>query len=132
MPQPKRRFALIDAVSLTLMFVGFLFIPTLYYQLLEAYWRLDGSVPTITAVQESRYVWTVSLGCVSVAAALVIAVIRRRPGLIVSSIVVAIALLAAAVLFVVPQDRFTPAPEQTPLPSNYSPCFSGSDDCVGG
>src|SRR5688500_10347582 len=112
------------ATSLT-----FVLVLALMWQALDVYLVFDGSSVVPTDGQATRYVWTAS-ACVIFAVVAVIAATRggSRAAGVTATIGIVVA-LAAALILSVPQDRFRPEAERQPLPADYEPCYSGSNEC---
>jgi peptidoglycan/LPS O-acetylase OafA/YrhL len=100
----------------------------LFWQNVEVYFTFGDPIEP-TAGDGTRWVWTAS-ACVTVAvAAVVAAVVSGSRGMRWTSAITLVIALAAAVIFVVPHDRWSPPPKPNQLPTNYSPCYSGSNTC---
>lgn len=104
----------------------------LWWQFLDVYLSFFGDVRDADAGDGRRYLVTasISLACPLVAAAAAVLVRSRRlfwcaaAGLVVA--------VVAGVLFAVPEDRFERDDPTYPISPDYTPCYSGSDDCPGG
>jgi hypothetical protein len=111
---------------------GALLIGLLFFQFFDVYFTIW--TPAVVENADIRRYNVTAAFCVSgLGASLVVALIARRFRLAwVAGILLVIA-IAAALLFSVPQGRWTSV-ENTPepLPSNYEPCYSGSNECGGG
>lgn len=114
------------AVAWGLIAATMVLIFALFYQGMDVYF-LASEDPT--REQSTRYVWTASLCVACAAGAVVAATIAGRRAAGVTCVVMLLLALLAAAMFAVPQDRFRPEPQEYPLPDNYEPCFSGSNEC---
>lgn len=112
--------------------IGLVLTFLLVWQFTDVYFVLDGQSDTPTDAQARRYVWTAALGLVSMASALLLATCASARGAIVASSIGLVLALIVAAVFAVPQDRWKPQPPVNELPDDYQPCYSGSNDCVGG
>jgi hypothetical protein len=83
---------------------------------------------------QTRYVWTAGTAVALLLAAIGIAIIRRARRLGVIGGVLLMATVLLAIVFSVPEGRWTPAPANpTPDNTEYVPCFGeGDPNCPGG
>lgn len=104
----------------------------LVYQQIDVYFTIGGDSVVPTHAEKARYVWTATAGLSAVVLSLVLALIvpsGRRAWWSAAGIVV---MVIVAGVFAVPHDRWSrEAPTYEP-PTNYTPCYSGSEDCGAG
>lgn len=112
--------------------LGSSIMAALAWQFFEVYFAIGGTVPTAAPSDGLRYLVTAGLGVAVVAASLVLALLRRKVLAVVCSLALAIGMFGFAYVLAVPQNRWNQDPVQEPLPADYRPCFSGSNDCPGG
>lgn len=112
-----------------LITLAFCLVVALFWQALDVYLVFDGSRVSPTAAQGSRYVWTASLCVASAVSAVCVSMWVGKRAEVVTGLVGLVLALAAATLFAVPQDRWNRDPAQQPPPSDYEPCYSGSNEC---
>ncbi|MFI5428502.1 hypothetical protein [Aeromicrobium sp. UC242_57] len=117
------------ALAIVLLCLGAALLLLLFWQFTDVYFVLGGDGVDPTAGQESRYLWTAS-ACVAAmfGAAACGTLANSKVWGPLGGIGVVLAVVAAIVL-AVPTDRWVPDPAPNELPSNYEPCFSGSNDC---
>ena len=60
------------------------------------------------------------------------AILRRRGGLMLIASMALILTLGVALFLSVPKIDWRPDPATPTINPNYRPCYSGSDDCIGG
>ncbi|MBA3418682.1 MAG: hypothetical protein H0U09_08300 [Geodermatophilaceae bacterium] len=99
---------------------------------LDVYLVFLGEQPEVTESAIDRYESRAVVGLVLAIASLGQAVVRRSTGGSVTFGILLLVMLATIVVFAVPNGRWT---DRAPTPvqdQNYTPCFSGSNDCVGG
>ena len=112
-----------------LIALTFCLVVALLWQALDVYLVFDGSSITPSAAQGTRYVWTASLCVASAVAAVCVSMWVGNRAAVVTGLIGLVLALAAAALFAVPQDRWHGDPAPQPLPSDYEPCYSGSNEC---
>lgn len=112
-----------------LVLLTFGLVLALFWQSVDVFWTLDGSTAQPTAADGTRWVWTASACVASAVAAVVAAIGSGSRGMRWSTAVSLVIAIVAAVLFVVPQDRWHRPPAPNELPPGYSPCYSGSNTC---
>ncbi len=110
---------------------GFLLALTLVYQQLDVYFTF-GETVVPTHAEETRYVWTAGLGLSAMVLGLVLALVSGSGRLAWCGAAGIIVTLVVAGVFAVPHDRWHPDPPTYERPSNYTPCYSGSEDCGAG
>jgi peptidoglycan/LPS O-acetylase OafA/YrhL len=111
---------------------GALLLGLLFFQFVDVYFTIWTSV-VIDDADIRRYAVTATSCVIALGAALLAALAARRSKLAWLAGVLLVLGIVAALLFAVPQGRWTPVePGPEPLPSNYEPCYSGSNDCGGG
>ena len=111
---------------------GTILIGVLFFQFVDVYFTI-WTPAVVDGGDVHRYELTAAICVIALGASVLSAVISRRWELAwVAGILVVIGLVAA-LLFAVPQGRWMRADEAPePLPTNYQPCYSGSNNCVGG
>ena len=97
---------------------------------LRVYLVFEDGTPRVTHGAVVTYQVLAAVGIALALAGVVFAFVRRRVGFGIANIVVLLFVLGSAVIFAVPQYA-SPEPTHTPLPSNYVPCYTGSN-CPGG
>jgi hypothetical protein len=110
---------------------GILLAGVIFFQYLDVYFTL-GAPAVIDDGDSPRYEATASACVAALGASLLLALFARRWELAWVAGVVLVVGLIVAFLFAVPQERWAPADESHPLPTNYEPCYSGSRTCAGG
>ena len=117
---------------LVLLLVGAIVAPIgMFMNAVSVYLVFEGGTPRVTHGAEVTYQALAAVGIALAVAGVVFAFVRRRVGFGVANIVVLLFVLGSAVIFAVPHYT-SPEPTHTPLPSNYVPCYTGSNDCPGG
>jgi hypothetical protein len=111
---------------------GPFFMVALVLQYLDVYFTVGGSTPPPTPADGERYLWTAGLANLFAVAGVVLALVRRRGIAFLAAGFLLIGVLGLSVIAAVPQGRWYPHPGSAPLPSDYQPCFSGSNTCPGG
>ena len=111
---------------------GVLLIGLLFFQFVDVYFTIW--TPAVVGEGDiRRYDVTAAICVIALGAALVAALVARRWELAWVAGVLLVIGIVAALLFAVPQGRWMSVEnDPAPLPSNYQPCYSGSNDCVGG
>lgn len=99
--------------------------------LFQAYFSIWDAPDPPTLEEVSRYEWTAGLTIAAFALAVVLAIVRRRKGLIIASAVGLVLGLAAAFVFQIPTGRFMPAPAPV-IHQDYPVCYGTTGDCPGG
>jgi hypothetical protein len=131
-PGIPRRGTALAVVAGILCGGGTVFIGLLFFQFLDVYF----TIWTPAVVEDAdirRYGMTATLCLIALGVSLIAALAARRRKLALLAGVVLVLGIGASLLFAVPQGRWTPVePTQEPLPSNYEPCYSGSNNCGGG
>ncbi len=101
----------------------------------SVYFSISSS-PRMASVRDGEiYVRSAAVAVAVPIVALVIALFVRARSLVILCAVFIVGLSLAALIFAIPQNRFVPhheIPTPKPANSNYHPCYSGSNDCVGG
>jgi hypothetical protein len=120
-------------VAVALLTVGGAIGASLALQWFDVYFAI-WDAPVVSEGDQTRYLWTAGTAVALLLAAIGIAIMRRarRVGIIGGVLLMATVLLA--ILFAVPEGRWTPAPA-SPVPDNseYLPCFGeGDPNCPGG
>ncbi|MET0932985.1 MAG: DUF6234 family protein [Mycetocola sp.] len=122
----------LTAAAGVLLATGVVLTVVLCAQFFDAYFSIW--VPAV--IEESdvrRYDVTASVCILSLVLSGVLAWAARRRKLVRWAAVLLGIGLVVATLFSVPQGRWVPEEaEPPPLPANYEPCYSGSNDCGGG
>lgn len=117
-----------------LLLVGGTLIGVLFWQYLWVYFSIGGPGPGPTGAEIARYEVTAILCLASLAAAVVIAAVRRSKRLVAAGLVLSLVALGTAYLFSVPSHRWQV--DRNPryeLPDDYVPCFGeGDPNCIGG
>ncbi|MET1051420.1 MAG: DUF6234 family protein [Mycetocola sp.] len=111
--------------------VGGLLIGVLFFQFVEVYFTIGGPA-TVNDGDVGRYEVTALICVTALAAAASAALVSKRWALAWISGVLLVIGLVVALVFSVPQNRWLLVDEPAPLPSDYTPCFSGSGPCPGG
>lgn len=131
-PPTRRRGSIPAIAGGILLAVGIVLIALLPAQWFAAYFTFWTPV-TIDEGEMRLYEVTASACLIALGASLLLAVVARRRGLVWASGIFLIVGIAAALVFAVPQARWVQVDDEPPpLPSNYEPCYSGSNDCGGG
>jgi hypothetical protein len=111
---------------------GILLSGLLFFQFIDVYF----TIWTPAVVEDAdirRYQMTATLCLIALGASFIAALVARHRKLAWLAGVVLVLGIGATLLFAVPQGRWTPLePSPEPLPSNYEPCYSGSNNCGGG
>lgn len=130
---PTRRGGSVIAISSgILLALGIVLIALLPVQWFAAYFTIWTPV-TIDEGEMRLYAVTASACLITLGSSLVLAFVARRRGLAWASGLLLIVGIAAVLVFAVPQARWVQVDDvPQPLPSNYEPCYSGSNDCGGG
>ena len=120
-------------VAVALLTVGSAVGASLALQWFDVYFAI-WDAPVVSEEDQSRYLWTAGTAVALLLAAIGIAIIRRARRLGIIGGVLLMATVLLAILFAVPEGRWTPAPAN-PVPDNtsYEPCFGeGDPNCPGG
>jgi hypothetical protein len=130
MDTPRRSSA--TSLILILMLVAtFAVLVGMFVNALGVYFVIWGT-PTVTQGAIVTYqVLAVIAICLPIAG-LVLSIVRRRLALGITHVALLVVVLVAALVLAVPQGSWQPKPREHHLPSNYTPCFSGSNACPGG
>jgi hypothetical protein len=130
----ERRPKAVAAIVITLLLaVGAAGASALVLNWFTVYFRLFGTTPEPTASDADTYLRTAGVVVVVPILCLALAIVFNARSLVVLSALLLVGWSVAAVILVVPKDRFAPGPESpAPANSNYHPCLSGSNDCEGG
>jgi hypothetical protein len=106
-----------------------LVVPMLVFTYLGVYLVFFGEQPKVTA--EATLHWALISGiAVGVSVALiVVAAVARVLGLVITHIALLLVIIAFALVFAVPRIDLHDLQPSYPLPSDYKPCYSGSNDC---
>jgi hypothetical protein len=133
-PEDGSRCAMgLRIAQILLLTAGVLAIPALFFTWLQAYLNIWGQVRIPTPSEISAYEWTAGLSLLIAVVSLAVAIIRRRRGWIVMSVIVLLVIGGTAFVFSVPQARWVPSSAPVPVDRQpHPPCYSGSNDCVGG
>jgi len=118
-------------VQALLPFAVLLIVGALLWQYLDVYFTFSAVPDEVTARDRARYTVTAGIGVAVAISAVVLALVRRRVLAFVVAVVLATVMIGVAAVFAVPRPDWDPAPIDNG-PSNYEPCYSGSNDCVGG
>jgi len=127
---PTRPLAL--ALDVVLGIGSLVLAAGLFFQFLDVYLAFFGETASATDADGTRYLWTAAFAIAAPVVGFVLAAIGKRRGAAIAFVAVGLLCVLSAAVFAVPQGRFTPAPVEHNLPSNYVPCYSGSNDCPGG
>ena len=120
-----------SVISGVLLLVGGLLIGVLFMQWFTTYFVIWGS-PVVTESGIQNYEVTASACLLLLVGACVLAIAGRNRPLAWATGIFLVVGLVAALIFAIPQGRWEAHSEPKPLPSDYQPCFSGSNDCPGG
>jgi hypothetical protein len=127
-----RGISLARGTGVGLLVLEPLVILLLWWQFLDVYLSFFGDTREAGPGDGRRYVVTASicLACPLVAGAAAVLVRSRR--LLWWSVAGLVLAVMAGVLFAVPDDRFARDEPTYPINPEYTPCYSGSNDCPGG
>ena len=112
--------------------VGIILAVALVYQQMDVYFTFGGETVVTTEAEGTRYVWTAGAGIFAMALCLALGLIVSSRPLGRCGFVGIIVVLVLAGVFPVPRDRWQPDPPTYDLPQNYTPCYSGSQECGAG
>jgi hypothetical protein len=120
----------------TLILVGLLVatiavVFAMFVNWIGVYLEIWGGTPTVTQGAIVGYQVLAGIAIALTVGGMVLGFARRRVGFGISHVVLLLVVLLAATVFAVPRYS-APVPREHQLPSNYVPCFSGSNDCPGG
>jgi hypothetical protein len=123
------------AAAAGLLALGGLLTLVLVYQAFVTYFTLWGAPVEVTQADADRYLITAGITLVAFVAALVLAVLSRRRGLVITASIVGCLGLIIAFAVQVPAGRFVPGPPPAPAMDEQpgGACFGeGDPNCVGG
>lgn len=118
--------------AIGLLVVGTAFAFALPMQWFDVYFAIWESAPPPTDADGARFVWTAGLGVAFLLAAVVVAIIRRRGGIIALAVVALACTLIGAFVFQVPKGRLLPGPSYEDDGRDSPVCYGTSGDCPGG
>jgi hypothetical protein len=116
-------------VLLLVATIGVLF--AMFANALSVYFVLEGT-PRVTQSAIITYQVLTGFALALTIAGIVVGFARHRAGFGITNIGLFLVVLIAATVFSVPQYNSDQKPQEHHLPSNYTPCFSGSGNCAGG
>ncbi|WP_448060792.1 hypothetical protein [Cellulomonas hominis] len=90
------------------------------------------SKPVVTPYEERRYLVTVTACVALLVIGAVAALVGGHPRVFVLGLVLLVVGILAAAMFAVPAGRWSQEPADVGPGPDYHPCYSGSNDCVGG
>lgn len=120
-----------SVVSGVLLLVGGLLIGVIFLQWLSTYFVIWGS-PVVTDSGIQNYEVTASACLLILVSACILAIVGGNRPLAWATGIFLVVGVVAALIFAIPQGRWEPHSEPKPLPTDYQPCYSGSNDCPGG
>ena len=104
----------------------------MFVNFLTVYLEIWGGTPTVTQKAVVTYQVLAGVAITLSVGGMILGFARGRVGFGVTHVALLLVVLIAATVFAVPQYSSQPKPRQHHLPSNYVPCYSGSNDCPGG
>ncbi len=131
-PASPDRGGVLAGVSITLLVIGSALAFVLPLQWFGVYFRLWGETAVATPAHGARYLWTAGLALAFLVAALIVAIVRRRAGLVVLTMLAVACALVGAFVFQVPQGRFRPEPAAPAYDVDFPVCYGTTGDCPGG
>jgi hypothetical protein len=128
----ERGSSLARGTGIGLLMLEPLVVLALLWEYLDVYLTFGGDPVEASSADGHRYVVTVIVCLTCPVVALVAATLCRSRRLLWWAAAGLVVALAAGFLFAVPNDRFERDDPALPLPPDYTPCYSGSNDCPGG
>lgn len=119
-----------DVLTLGSAILTFVLTVDLVRKTVSASWYSSES--EIPASDVSSYWVTAGIMLALQVGLLIRAIWRRRGGLVLVSSAALVLALGAVLVLAVPTIDWRPEPPTPTMNPNYSPCYSGSGDCVGG
>ncbi len=129
---PRRSGAVARGLEVGCLGLGVVLIVALFFQYLDIYFMMFDTKPVVTPYDEHRYLVTVTACVALLVIGAVAALVGGHPRVFVLGLVLLVVGLLAAALFAVPTGRWSPEPADVGPGPDYHPCYSGSNDCVGG
>jgi Family of unknown function (DUF6234) len=105
-------------------------IYAMFVNALGVYFVIEGT-PVVTTVAVVTYRVLTGVAIALPVAGVILGILRRRIVFVITHILLVVVVLVAAFILAVPSYA-APPPHHQPLPSNYVPCYSGSNDCRDG
>ncbi|MBA3523156.1 MAG: hypothetical protein H0T85_01100 [Geodermatophilaceae bacterium] len=99
---------------------------------LEVYLVFLGAQPEVTDAAVTRYEWVAGSAVLVASVGVVVALFRGRWKALVAHTVLLAVTAGVVAFFAVPTDRWEREPPPNDPGPGDTPCYSGSNDCVGG
>ncbi|MCU1420364.1 MAG: hypothetical protein JWN36_15 [Microbacteriaceae bacterium] len=106
-----------------------LVLPALVVTWLGVYLVFFGEQPKVTAAATLHWALISGIAVVVSAGLIVVAALARVRGLVITHSALLLVIVGFALFFAVPRIDLHDLQPSQPLPSNYHPCYSGSNEC---